>query len=106
MLPGLTCHWTRTPTEEPAARAPAFAGQLNVRHQNRERQTLGEMVLFILATAFVAWIVYFGGAEWLEGTITSAFVIDPSAPLWSAAGIKLYTVVTWIVALLSWLFFR
>jgi len=67
---------------------------------------LAEFIFFALSAIFVAWVVYFGGAEWLEGTITSAFVVDRRAPTWSAAGIKLYTLVAWIGGVLTWLFAR
>lgn len=62
------------------------------------------IVLFVVSTIIAAWVVYFGGADWLEGTLASAFVIDPAAPLWSAAGIKLFTMVAWIASFLGWLF--
>jgi hypothetical protein len=67
---------------------------------------LGEAVFFFVSAAFVAWVVYFGGAEWLEGTLVSAIVIDSSAPLWTAAGIKLYTLIAWIGGWLLWLLVR
>lgn len=46
-----------------------------------------ELLAFGAATLFAAWVVFFGGAERLEGTITSAFLIEAPAPLWHAAGL-------------------
>jgi hypothetical protein len=39
---------------------------------------------------FWAWVIWWGGAEWLEGTFTSGFLISWLAPRWSADGIKLF----------------
>jgi hypothetical protein len=61
-----------------------------------------ELVFFLAASLFAAWVVLFGGAFWLEDTITSAFLVDASAPLWSAAGIRLYVGLSWIVCALGW----
>jgi len=47
-----------------------------------------DVAAFGAVTAFAAWVVFFGGAEWLEGTIKSAFLIHAWAPFWHATGIK------------------
>jgi hypothetical protein len=39
---------------------------------------------------FWLWVVRRGGAEWLEGTFCSGFLIHIFAPRWSAEGIKLF----------------
>ena len=44
----------------------------------------------------------FGGAEWLEGTIKSAVLLQARAPFWDAAGIKTNVGITSVGALL-WL---
>ncbi len=41
-------------------------------------------------TLFWLWVVRWGGAEWLEGTLASGFVINIFAPRWSSDGIKLF----------------
>ena len=53
-------------------------------------------------TVFSAWIVFLGGAERLEGTIKSAFLVNAAAPSWHAAGIKVYVAISWIGAVV-WL---
>lgn len=47
--------------------------------------------IYITDIIFWAWIVFWGGAEWLEGTFASGFVVFFWAPRWSSEGIKLYT---------------
>jgi len=61
-----------------------------------------EIVMFGGVTIFSAWVVFLGGAEWLEGTVKSAFVLQADSFLWHAAGIKVYVGLSWLGALL-WL---
>jgi hypothetical protein len=56
-------------------------------------------------TLFTAWVVFLGGAERLEGTIKSAFLINSMAPSWHAAGIKVYVAISWIGAVVWILLF-
>lgn len=58
-----------------------------------------DLSLFLVITILTAWIVFFGGAEVLEGKIKSALFIDPNAPFWNATGIKLYVVISWLGSL-------
>lgn len=48
------------------------------------------IVLYLIQLLFWLWVVRWGGAEWLEGTFTSGFLIHFFAPRWSADGIKLF----------------
>ncbi len=48
------------------------------------------------------WIVRWGGAEWLEGTFLSGFLLNIFAPRWNADGIKLYI---WLTLLISSVWF-
>ena len=59
-----------------------------------------ELLAFGAATVVATWVVFFGGAERLEGTITSAFLIEAPAPLWRAVGIKVYTAISWVGVLI------
>jgi hypothetical protein len=63
-----------------------------------------ELLAFGVISFFTAWVVFFGGAERLEGTITSAFLIEALAPRWHAAGIKVYVGISW-VGVLIWFWF-
>ena len=54
--------------------------------------------LFGLTSLGWAWVLFLGGAEKLEGTLASGFLIDAFAPRWSAAGIKLFAALTWAAA--------
>jgi hypothetical protein len=41
------------------------------------------------------WIVFFGGAEELEGTVASAFLLNIIAPMLSAPLLKTYVAFAW-----------
>jgi hypothetical protein len=45
-----------------------------------------------------AWVIWCGGAEWLEGTFASTFLVSWLAPSWSAEGIRLFA---WLSLLVS-----
>jgi hypothetical protein len=52
---------------------------------------LGAWIISYLANlALWLWVLLAGGAEWLEGTFTSGFLISSFAPRWSADGIKFF----------------
>lgn len=50
---------------------------------------------FIATTAFAAWVIFLGGAEWLEGSLWSGFLFHPLAPTAPATILKLAAVVVW-----------
>jgi hypothetical protein len=52
------------------------------------------VALFLTQSLVLYWIVYGGGAAWLEGW-RSFFLIHWLAPRWSADGIRLYAFVYW-----------
>lgn len=63
--------------------------------------SLTELILiYLINMVFWLWVVRWGGAEWLEGTFTSGFLIHVFAPRWSAEGIKLFAWVTIIISTL------
>jgi hypothetical protein len=64
-----------------------------------------DLLVFGAGTLFVAWVVFLGGAERLEGTIKSAFLVHEWAPNWHATGIKIYVVATWVGAVVWMLLF-
>jgi len=45
---------------------------------------------YLIQLVFWLWIVRWGGAEWLEGTFLSGFLVHIFAPRWSADGIKFF----------------
>ena len=55
---------------------------------------MAEWIVLAALTLFTAWVVFLGGAERLEGTIKSAFLIHSSALSWHAAGIKAYVAIS------------
>lgn len=48
------------------------------------------IIFYLIDAIFWLWVVRWGGAEWLEGTLASGFLINIFAPKWSSDGIKLY----------------
>jgi hypothetical protein len=59
-----------------------------------------------LSSVFWLWVLRWGGAERLEGTFASGFLLSWFAPKWSVEGIKLFallsllgTVVAFVVGL-------
>ena len=53
--------------------------------------SLTELIIaYLINLVFWLWIVRWGGAEWLEGTFISGFLVHIFAPRWSADGIKLF----------------
>jgi hypothetical protein len=48
------------------------------------------IVTYLINLLFWFWVLRWGGAERLEGTFTSGFLISVFAPNWSAEGIKLF----------------
>lgn len=52
-----------------------------------------------LSSLFWLWVLRWGGAERLEGTFASGFLISWFAPKWSAEGIKLFALLSLISTL-------
>jgi hypothetical protein len=61
------------------------------------------LIVFAAYSAFVVWVIGLGGANVLEGTIKSTFVVHPSAIWWSSTTIRIYVGIVWAGAVLSWL---
>jgi hypothetical protein len=51
---------------------------------------------FAAGSLFWAWILFWGGAERLEGSMLSGFLLWIRAPEWPAEGIKLFAWGSWI----------
>jgi len=58
-----------------------------------------QILTLAASTAFAAWLIFFGGAERLEGSFGSAFVFHPLAPTASASILKLLALVAWLASL-------
>ena len=54
------------------------------------------LLCYALNVVFWLWVLRWGGAERLEGTFTSGFLINLLAPGWSAEGIKLFALLSLI----------
>ena len=50
----------------------------------------GFILSYAVSLVFWLWIVRWGGARWLEGTLASGLQVHIFAPRWSADGIKLF----------------
>jgi hypothetical protein len=53
-------------------------------------------ILFAVSSLMWIWILFLGGADWLEGSFLSGFLVSIHAPLWSADEMKLFVVLIWI----------
>jgi hypothetical protein len=52
---------------------------------------------FAAYTLFNAWVLFWGGAERLEGSFLARLLIHQQAPRWSAQGIKLFVGLPWLI---------
>ena len=55
------------------------------------------VITFLVSTAFAVWVIFYGGAEEIEGKIESAILISPMAPLLTAPLLKLYVFFAWVM---------
>ncbi len=53
--------------------------------------------IVVIDALLIVWILFYGGAEWLEGSLTSAWFIHWMAPRWSASGIRLYVTLSLVL---------
>lgn len=54
--------------------------------------------VFAVTSLFWVWIIFLGGADWLEGSWLAAFIISSTAMEWSAEVIKLFAGLMWFGA--------
>ena len=57
----------------------------------------GWVLGYVVDLLFTLWILRWGGARWLEGTLASGFLISWFAPRWSAEGIRAFVFLSFIV---------
>jgi len=50
------------------------------------------VLTYSIDMGFWLWVLRWGGAEWLEGTFASGFLVSIFATSWSVNGIKLFAV--------------
>ena len=55
------------------------------------------ILVFAVSSLFWGWIVFLGGADWLEGSILSAFLVSVHAPQWSAEELKAFVGIIWFL---------
>ncbi len=55
------------------------------------------VVLFAVSSLLWAWILFWGGADWLEGSFLSGLLVHVFAPRWTAEGIKVFVALTWLI---------
>jgi hypothetical protein len=56
---------------------------------------LALVIVFGISSLFWAWIIFLGGADWLEGSFISAFLISVHAPQWTAEEMKAFVGLIW-----------
>ena len=52
--------------------------------------------LFLVSSLFWAWILFLGGADWLEGSWLAAVFVHFRAMEWTAEGIRLFAALMWL----------
>ncbi len=52
--------------------------------------------LFLLSSLFWAWLLFWGGADWLEGSWLAAVFVHFRAMEWTAEGIRLFAGLMWL----------
>ncbi len=53
--------------------------------------------VFLFCSLFWAWLIFWGGANWLERTWLIAIVVDAGAIDWTAEGIRFFAMLVWIL---------
>ncbi|WP_439632147.1 hypothetical protein [Gemmata sp.] len=57
---------------------------------------LAWVALFLACSLFWGWLVFGGGADWLEGSFLAGLVVHVRATAWTAEGIKAFAVLMWL----------
>ncbi|HZK79630.1 MAG TPA: hypothetical protein VFC46_01150 [Humisphaera sp.] len=52
--------------------------------------------IFAACSLFWTWILFWGGADWLEGSFLSGVLLWFRAPEWSSEGIQLFAACSWV----------
>lgn len=66
---------------------------------------IATVLLFLAASALWGWIVFGDGAEQLEGSFLSGFLVHCKAPEWSAEAIRVVAALSWLASL-GWFVLR
>jgi len=53
------------------------------------------IALFVASSLFWCWLLFWDGAEWLEGSWLAALFVHVRAVTWSAEGIKAFAALSW-----------
>ena len=54
------------------------------------------VAVFALSSLFWCWLLFWGGADWLEGSWLAAFFVHARAMEWSADGIRAFAGLMWL----------
>jgi hypothetical protein len=54
------------------------------------------VLMFVADSLFCAWILFWGGAEWLAGSFLSLILVSRWAANWCSDGIKIFVGLSWI----------
>jgi len=64
------------------------------------------LLLFAVYTALAIWVIFFHGAELLEGSLLAALTIDPLAPFLTARLLKAYVLFGWLAYIATYFLTR
>lgn len=56
----------------------------------------GWIVLFVVSSLFWCWLLFWGGADWLEGSWLAGLIVHFRATEWTAEGIKVFAALMWL----------
>jgi hypothetical protein len=55
--------------------------------------------VFALSTLLTSWVLFWGGADWLEDNTLAAYLIDFLSASMSSGQIKLFFLIAWVIHL-------
>lgn len=55
------------------------------------------VAVFAAGSLVWAWVIFWGGDEWLEGSFLAALFVYIRAPAWTADGLRLFAQASWFV---------
>jgi hypothetical protein len=57
---------------------------------------LAWVAVFVVCSLLWSWLLFWGGAEWLEGSFLAGLVVHFRASEWAADGIKVFAGLMWL----------
>jgi hypothetical protein len=55
------------------------------------------IALYLVTSLLWVWVLFLGGADWLEGSFLAGLLVHVFAPRWSADGLRVFAAGTWLL---------